>query len=154
MSLTDSVILDLLPVAAYVCDRDGHIVRYNRKAVELWGYTPLAGEEAKKFCACHRVYTLEGRFVPHDQTPMAFAVNDGRSFRDVEAIVERPDGSTIIARVHIDPIRDASGSIIGAINCFEDVTEHKQVQARLKKAEAQLSELQADLSPPIRQQSA
>ena len=30
-------ILDLLPIATCICDADGRIVQYNRRAVELWG---------------------------------------------------------------------------------------------------------------------
>ena len=33
----DDPILDGLPVGVYVCDRDGAILRYNQRAVELWG---------------------------------------------------------------------------------------------------------------------
>jgi hypothetical protein len=38
--IADGIILELLPAAAYVCAADGTIVRYNRKAVELWGRAP------------------------------------------------------------------------------------------------------------------
>lgn len=68
ISLSDPPTLDSLPMAAYVCDADGNIVRYNRKAVELWGSTPAQGAAAKKFCACHRVYSRGGP--ARDRRPM------------------------------------------------------------------------------------
>jgi PAS domain-containing protein len=37
-------LLELLPVGVYVCDRAGHIVRYNRAAAELWGCSPKVGD--------------------------------------------------------------------------------------------------------------
>ena len=30
-------ILDILPVATFVCDARGTILQYNRRAVEIWG---------------------------------------------------------------------------------------------------------------------
>ena len=40
----DDATLELLPVAVCVSDRDGAILRYNRRAAELWGRTPGRGE--------------------------------------------------------------------------------------------------------------
>jgi PAS domain-containing protein len=35
-----SNLLDLLPLAIYVCDASGMIINYNQKAVALWGRAP------------------------------------------------------------------------------------------------------------------
>ena len=42
--------------------------------------------------------------------------------REVELEIERPDGSRIVVQVHIEPIRDATGRVVGAVNSFLDVT--------------------------------
>ena len=42
-NLTDQL-LDLLPAAVYVCAPDGMILRFNRRAAELWGREPLLGD--------------------------------------------------------------------------------------------------------------
>ena len=44
--------------------------------------------------------------------------------------MEQPDGKRLWVLVSIDPLRDESGEIIGAINCFQDVTQHKLAQER------------------------
>jgi signal transduction histidine kinase len=33
--------------------------------------------------------------------------------------------------VNIEALKDASGNILGAVNCFQDVTEHKQRERQL-----------------------
>jgi PAS domain-containing protein len=38
-----SDLLEILPAAVYVCDADGVLVAYNRRATELWGRTPKIG---------------------------------------------------------------------------------------------------------------
>lgn len=121
----DQTILDALPIGVYACDADGLILRVNRKATELWGRTPRLLDPAQRFCGSFRVESLEGVFIPPDQTPMAHAVRDGASFEGVEAVVLNADGRRWVARVDIAPMRDANGEVVGAINCFQDVTrEH------------------------------
>jgi PAS domain S-box-containing protein len=54
--------------------------------------------------------------------------------RDAEVQIERPDGSRIIVMVNIRPLKNNRGEIVGAINCFVDITERKhaeEIRARL-----------------------
>jgi two-component sensor histidine kinase len=132
----DQAVLDTLPIGFYACDRDGCIIRANRKAAELWGRAPRLLDPAQRFCGSFRVETLEGVFIPPDATPMARAVLQGESFDGVEARVENPDGRRWVASVTIKPLRDEDGRIIGAINCFRDITrehEQREVLARTQK---------------------
>ena len=45
----------------------------------------------------------------------------------VEGRVEQPDGTLLWAMVHIEPIEDAHGQLLGAINCFHDIRDRKSV---------------------------
>jgi two-component sensor histidine kinase len=133
----DQAVLDALPIGVYVCDDEGHIVRVNSKAVELWGRKPALFDSAQRFCGCFRVENLNGVFIPPEATPMAHAVRHGASFRNVEARVENPDGHRWVASVTIQPLYDPSGCVIGAINCFQDVTreyEQREMLARRQKS--------------------
>ncbi len=47
-----------------------------------------------------------------------------------EVIIERMDGTRITVIPYPKPIFDASGSIIGAINIFKDITDSKTAEAR------------------------
>jgi two-component sensor histidine kinase len=125
----DQAVLDALPIGLYACDTDGQILRVNRKAVELWGQAPRLRDPAQRFCGSFRVETLDGQFIPPDQTPMAMAVLHGQAFDGAEAVVQNPDGRRWVARVNVAPLRDGDG-VVGAINCFQDVTrEHEMRQA-------------------------
>ena len=64
----------------------------------------------------------------------------GKSVRDVERIVERPDGSSLIVSVNIDPLRDAKGNVVGAVNCFLDITERKRMDNALERSRLQALE--------------
>ncbi|WP_375778717.1 HWE histidine kinase domain-containing protein [Bradyrhizobium sp. ma5] len=45
--------------------------------------------------------------------------------------IERPDGSRGIALVDIEPIKDNGGNVVGAVNCFQDITERKLSEAQI-----------------------
>lgn len=53
---------------------------------------------------------------------MVEALRPGAAFRNLEFQIEQPDGQRRRVLVNIDPLRDEAGTIIGAINCFQDVT--------------------------------
>ena len=56
---------------------------------------------------------------------MAIALTQGRPFRNVEAWVERPDGSRFYASMNIDIIHDQNGNFAGAVNMFRDVANRE-----------------------------
>src|ERR1700716_1705339 len=98
----------------YVCDRDGLVLRYNRRAAELWGRSPKLGDPSERFCGSYRMYRLDGGPLAHPECPMADVLRTGLSVHDQEIVIERPDGSRGIALVNIDALRDAGGNVIGA----------------------------------------
>jgi PAS domain S-box-containing protein len=118
-------LFDQLPFAVYVCDRDGLVRRYNRRAAELWGRSPKLGDPDERFCGSYRMFRPDGSLLPHHQCPMADVLRTGVSVREQEVHIERPDGSRGIALVDIEAIKDSDGTIVGAINCFQDVTERR-----------------------------
>jgi PAS domain S-box-containing protein len=129
----DQLVLDALPMGVYACDADGQILRVNRKAVELWGRAPRLLDPTQRFCGSFRVETLEGDLLAPDQTPMARAVLFGEGSDGAEAVVENPDGRRWIARVNIAPLRGAGGAVVGAINCFQDVSREHEMRHALER---------------------
>jgi PAS domain S-box-containing protein len=137
---------DLLPAAVYVCDSDGILRRFNRRAAELWGRTPQPGEPTERFCGSYRIYRLDGGPVPHAECAMNDVLRTGVPVRDLEIVFERPDSSRMVALVNIAAIKDGVGNIIGAINCFLDITERKRAEAALRENERQ-SRMLLDVLP-------
>jgi PAS domain S-box-containing protein len=131
----DQAVLDALPIGIYACDADGQILRVNRRAIELWGRAPRLLDTAQRFCGSFRLESLGGEFIAPEATPMARAVQSGESFDGAEAVVQNPDGKRWVARVTIAPLRDADGTLVGAINCFQDVT--REHEARMAQAHQQ-----------------
>ena len=131
-------LFEQLPFAIYVCDRDGLVLRYNRRAAELWGRAPKLGDPNERFCGSYRMYRPDGSPLPHHECPMADVLRSGISVRQQEVHIERPDGSRGIALVDIEAVKDGDGSIIGAVNCFQDITERKRAEEREKMLAGEL----------------
>ncbi|QDU38117.1 Autoinducer 2 sensor kinase/phosphatase LuxQ [Maioricimonas rarisocia] len=119
----DPRLLNLLPVAVYFCDASGLLLNWNRAAEELWGRRPRVGDPGERFCGSHKLYQPDGQYLPHVECPMAEALRTGEPQRIEQVVIERPDGSRRFISVSIDPIRDDSGTLIGAVNVFQDITE-------------------------------
>jgi two-component sensor histidine kinase len=113
-------LIEFLPIAICACDADGRLRWFNGRAVELWGRRPHIGDMAERFCGSFKLFALDGSLIRRDETPMAEVLRTGAPVHGREATVQRPNGSHVIAMVHIDPVKDASGKLIGAISCFHD----------------------------------
>jgi PAS domain S-box-containing protein len=131
-------ILELLPIATYVCDAAGRIVQYNRRAVELWGRTPERGQSHDDFVAQYRFFGGEGEQLPHSK--MAEVLKTGRTIREEEVTVVRADGTEIAVLLNIDPLINPQGKLIGAISCFQDITERKRMLDALDRSQHDLRE--------------
>ena len=136
------ILFDLGPVAVYSCDAAGVIQEFNRRASELWGRTPETGDTDERFCGSFKLYRPDGSFMPHEQCPMAGVVS-GKipEARDAEILIERPDHTQVTVIVNIRPLKDQRGEILGAINCFYDITERKQAEEALQRAHDELESL-------------
>ena len=124
-------LFEQLPFAVYVCDRDGLVLRYNRRAAELWGRSPKLGDPNERFCGSYRMFHPDGSLLPHHQCPMADVLRTGISVRQQEVHIERPDGSRGIALVDIEAVKDSGGNVVAAVNCFQDITERKRSEAQI-----------------------
>jgi len=133
-------LLDLLPIAVYVCDAAGIIERYNRRAAAIWGREPGGSEEDRFGGAC-RIYTIGGVHLPHGTGPMAQVLRTGVPLSNQEFVIERPDGSRRTAMVNMIPLLDEQATVIGAIGCLTDITERKLVDAELQQQRQVLAHL-------------
>ncbi|MGH7133040.1 MAG: PAS domain S-box protein [Phycisphaerales bacterium] len=129
-------LVQCLPAAVYTCDAEGRITLYNDAAVALWGRTPDL--ETDRWCGSLRIFRVDGSPLPLDQCPMAIAVRDARPVRKEEIVIERPDGSRSNVLPHPEPLLDAQGTVVGAINMLVDITDRKNAERALRERESRL----------------
>lgn len=112
---------DGVPAPIYLTDADGVVTYFNPACVDFTGRNPEVGKD--RWCVTWRLYTNAGEFLPHDECPMAVAINTRRPVRGVTAVAERPDGTRVVFRPWPTPIFDEQGAFAGAVNVLEDVTD-------------------------------
>jgi PAS domain S-box-containing protein len=135
-----SEILELLPIATCICDAAGRIVQYNRRAVELWGRRPLPGQTHDQFTAQCKFYGTEGEELPRSK--LAEVLRTGTAVRDEEVLVRNEGGERVAVLVSVDPLYNPQGRLVGAIICFQDVTESKRTLEALDRSRQDLRQQQ------------
>ena len=104
---------------------DGIINSWNRGAEQLFGYT--AEEVIGKPIT---ILIPEGRF---DEEPAILArIRSGRAVEHYETVRKRKDGTLMDISLSISPIRDESGTIIGAAKIARNITEQKRAQESIQ----------------------
>ena len=124
--------IDELPAAIYVTDADGIVTYFNPACIDFTGRRPEVGKD--RWCVTWRLYTNAGEFLPHDECPMAVAINSRRPIRGVTAVAKRPDGTRVNFRPYPTPIFDKQGKFAGAVNILEDVTDEVRAADFLAQA--------------------
>ena len=137
-------ILDILPVATFVCDARGAILQYNRRAVEIWGEEPRPGQRHEDFTRGARYCEIDG--TPLQRSMLAEVLASGTPLRDAELQVVRMDGRRVFVSVNIDPLHDAQGKLVGAVNCFLDITERHHINAALEASRLRAREQEQRLA--------
>jgi PAS domain S-box-containing protein len=120
---------------------DFRIIANSKLAQELLGRPSesLVGMTSSDYVQSYGVFLADGvTRLTLEQLPLYRATRYGETIRDEECIIERPDGTRIIASANVVPIRDSQGQIIGAINCWRDITNRKQMEEALRQRETEL----------------
>lgn len=136
-------LIQALPAAVYTCDAQGRVTLFNQAAVDLWGRTPVLGDES--WCGSFRIFRFDGTPLPPEECPMAIALRTGRIVRGVEFVIERPDGTRRTVVPHPELLHDEAGNIVGAINMLSDVTDSRNAE----QAQALLAEIVASSEDAI-----
>jgi signal transduction histidine kinase len=89
-----------------------------------------------------KVYHPDGRPFQSKDLPMALAVREAKTSRNVEAIIRRPEGEERWVLGNASPILDSSGKVIAGIAVFTDITDRKRAEDEQNKLAAQMQEVQ------------
>ena len=116
-------LLEALPTAVYTTDAKGVVTYFNQACVELAGRVPQVGVD--EWNVIWRLCRPDGTPIEPGTCPLAKAIAENRSFQAVEALAQRPDGSSVPFLGYPAPLCNDAGEVIGAVNMMVDITERK-----------------------------
>lgn len=122
-------LLDHMSDGVYFVDRDRKILFWNEGAFRLSGYSAseLTGRYCQDEILCHVDY--EGRRLCLDGCPLSASIQDGVP-REANVFLRHKDGHRVPVSVRVQPLRGADGTIVGAIEIFND--DSAETEARRK----------------------
>ena len=130
--------IDVFPLASFICGPDGVLLRYNQRAEELWGLSPDT-ETGHRFGGAYRLYHADGSH----NTARRAAGHAGAAHRPRHPrhrAHHRAAQRQPRARVaNIEPLFDENQRIVGAVNCMQDITEAHRVEAAWRESEQRLA---------------
>ena len=131
------------PNAILLVDAQTGRIWANARAEELFGQklAPEAGLE--QYSSCLR--RPDGRPLTPDELPTHLALRGEAAF-GVELSIARPDGRQVPVLCGAAPVRDAQGSITGAVVELHDITERKRAEQEREALLAQLREANEQLT--------
>lgn len=109
-------------------DLNGIITSWNRGAERLFGYTPqeAIGQSVTILTPSSRIEEGES---------ILDRIRRGESIEHYETVRRRKDGTELDISLTVSPIRDSQGRITSASTIARDITERKQSEAALRRAE-------------------
>jgi PAS domain S-box-containing protein len=134
----DQAALDAIPTGVCVCTAAGALIRYNRRAVELWGRAPRLGDPKEQHSSGFRRYQADGAPLLFAATPVAGVLRTGRPIVGAEVVIEQPDGARVPVLMNVAPLKSRSGRLQGAVCSFQALTERKRIEEALRASEAEL----------------
>ena len=133
-----------IPSGVMTLDLDGRIVSFNPTAQKILG---LAAEEilgkSWRDTPFQEIMLLEVFF--SSPTPSFEALSQ-------ELEVRRHDGHSVLIGISLTPLKDSDGELLGLVGIFQDLTERRQIEARLRQADrlAAVGQLAAGLAHEVR----
>jgi PAS domain S-box-containing protein len=131
-----AAILAQLAEGVIVADANGRLTFVNEAAAHLHGVAEL-GVEPEHYSETYHLFTEEGRPHPPQELPLSRALR-GETVEEARWLVQRPDGTSILAIGSARPIRDQAGEQIGAVLTLRDDTARDAAERALRENEARL----------------
>lgn len=124
MELWSEMIFDLIPSGLFCVDINKNVIKWNKQAGEITGYSEaeILGKPCNIF-AEHPCKEKCGLYDPDIKKPI-FAK---------ECMIKRKDGKIRYIIKNAELLHDENHEVIGGIEIFEDITERKEAELKVKQ---------------------
>jgi PAS domain S-box-containing protein len=127
-----------------IVDRHGKFILWNRRAVEIYGYS--LGELADK--TAFELYAD-----PDELDRLLRKLRRDGVVREFEILMKKKDGTIVPMDISISVLKDDQGRTIGSVCVARDLSERKKAEAALNYAQEELSRYSRDLERQVRERT-
>jgi PAS domain S-box-containing protein len=122
---------------------DGVITSWNQGAERLFGYSAeeIVGQP---------IFTIVPPELYEQEREILARLRAGQRLEHFDTVRLRKDGSTVDISLTVSPIRDSSGTIVGASKIARDVGQRKRMEMDLREADQRKDEFLATLAHELR----
>lgn len=147
-------IMEYVPEGITIADApDAKIRMISHYGIELTGRPAetLIGKNDSDHARAWGISPSDSRsMASYNQLPLSRAVRNGEVIHNEEWSLNRPDGRTIPILCNAGPIRDRTGSIIGGIITWRDISERKRIEDERREVDRRKDEFLAILAHELR----
>ena len=125
---------DALPDGLFTTDLEGRIDYWNRAAEQITGFS---ASEVVGRCCCDNVLNHvneNGEGLCHSACPLATTLTDGQP-REGHVYLRHKAGHRVPVAVRTTPLLDATGTTVGAVEIFTDMTARSSIVERIRELE-------------------
>lgn len=135
-----NLVLETLPVGVAVMDRAGDIVLTNPESRRIWG-EPMISSGAERWVRSAGYWPDSGLKIGPSEWPSVRALRDGRITLNELMDIDAFNGRRKTIEASAAPIRNAEGSIVGAVIVIDEVTERVRAERALHESASRLQHL-------------
>jgi PAS domain S-box-containing protein len=125
-------ILEAISSAVVIVEAVDYTFSYvNKRAMDICGCNYF-GSNLRTHLSRVKMAKPDGSPFTFEELPALYSLRFGRQVRNVEMIIQKPDGTPVPVLVSSAPLFSAEGDITAAVVTFEDVTERRKAEKLLQ----------------------
>jgi PAS domain S-box-containing protein len=125
---------------------DGIIQSWNPAAQRIFGYAP---EEA----IGKPILMLMPPERENEEAAILERIRNGERIQHYETVRRRKNGSLVDISLSVSPLKDATGTVVGASKIARDITENVRIRKQLEQARSELDANTAELERRIKERT-
>ncbi|WP_066426707.1 PAS domain S-box protein [Anabaena sp. 4-3] len=133
-------VLQQMPLGVSISEAPaGRLLFHNQEAVRLLRHPMLLLDTYQDYIQYGAIHA-DGQPYHPEEYPITRALLNGETIKGEEMIYRRGDGTTTFFSVTAAPIMDQRGQIIAGVSTFEDISERKQAEEKIRQLNATLEQ--------------
>ncbi len=136
-----AAVLEFVPEGITIADAPDVTIRMVSRYGEQLAGGPHAGLTAEAVVAQWKVYHQDGVTpMAHDDLPLVRAIQRGEIITNAELVQVGADGRRLSLLCNAAPLRDETGTVVGAIAAWRDISQLKRAEAALRASEERMQQ--------------